>query len=85
LLLPPSFCWADALGTGLWLLLTVLTAVADILMTLVPTMGDTTSSAIVSALAISAVAIPLADSTVVDSMAVADSTAVADMAVDKLG
>jgi hypothetical protein len=70
---------ADALGMGLWLLLTVLTSVADILMTLVPTMGDTTSSAIVSALAISAVAIPL-----VDSMAVADSTAVADMAVDKL-
>jgi hypothetical protein len=52
--------------------------VADILMTLVPTMGDTTSSAIVSALAISAAAIPLADSmqedsTVVDSMAVADT------------
>ena len=62
---------------GLWVLLTALTPVARTLVTTVPTMGVTTSSAIVSELDISAVAIPLADSmqedsTVVDFMAVAD-------------
>jgi len=56
---------------GLWVLLTVLISVARTLVTTVPTMGVTTSSAIVSELDISAVAIPLADSMQEDSTAVA--------------
>src|SRR5258708_25933551 len=61
----------------LLLLLTAPTSATGFLVTSAPTMGDTTSSAIVSRLDTSAAAIPLADSmqedsTVVDSMAVAD-------------
>jgi hypothetical protein len=59
---------------GLLLLLTGRTLVADGLVTTATTaatMGDTISSAMVSALDISAVAIPLADSMQVDFMVVA--------------
>jgi hypothetical protein len=56
---------------GLLLLLTGRTLVADGLVTTAATMGDTISSAMVSALDISAVAIPLADSMQVDFMVVA--------------
>src|SRR5258708_12605073 len=57
---------------GLWLLLTALTSSATgFLTTTAPTMGDTTSSAIVSRLDTSAAAIPLADSMQVDFMAAA--------------
>ena len=71
---------------GLWLLMTGRTLGAGGLVTTVATMGDTISSAMVSALDISAVAIPLADSMPEDSTVV-DFMAVADMAVaatDKL-
>src|SRR5260221_5206350 len=57
-------------------LLTAPTSATRFLVTSAPTMGDTTSSAIVSRLDSSAAAIPLADSMQVDFMAVA--------AIDKL-
>jgi hypothetical protein len=78
---------ADALGMGLWLLMTAPTSATGGLVASAATMegitmGDTISSAMVSVLDISAVAIPSADSMAADFTVAATVVVVVD--IDRL-